>query len=107
MQGMRRGVVTLLLAGSVMMNGYQVLRILVTPQAGPLGALTRGSFHWIMCDDPGAQTRACFEDLGVDYLVTKESNRACPFFTKAKDSLHGIGFFGAGEERLTLWRFTQ
>jgi len=128
---MMRAVVILLLAASVSMNGYQLLRILAAPQpaptasqralsqwideqprtpvflstvAAPLGALTRGSFHWIMCDDLGEQTREYFNHLGVDYLVTTDSDRVCPFFTDVKESLEEIRSFGTGDKQLTLWR---
>ena len=131
---MTRAIVLILLAGSVVMNGYQVARVmaarhaeptegqhalgkwiddqprvplLLSAIAAPLGALTRGSFHWIACDDSGAQTRTYFKDLNVDYLVTLEPDRACPFFSEVKTSLHEVQSFGTADDRLTLWSFTE
>jgi hypothetical protein len=131
---MMRAGVMLCLGASALMNGHQLLRILAAPQpaptasqralsqwideqprtpvflstvAAPLGALTRGSFHWIMCDDLGGQTRAYFNHLGVDYLITADSDRVCPFFTDVKESLEEIRSFGTADKQLTLWRLSH
>ena len=78
--------------------------LFLSTAAAPLTAITGGRFHWMMCDDPGSQTRAYFRVVGVDYLVTTTADISCPFFVDFRNSLVEVRTFGTGPQRLTLWR---
>jgi hypothetical protein len=75
--------------------------------AAPLGAITRATYHWIRCDDPGSQTRKYFELFEIDYLVTTSRDRQCRFFTEVRNSFDEVRSFGEDGTSLTLWRFRR
>jgi hypothetical protein len=50
--------------------------LFLSTAATPLTAIAGGRFHWLMCDDPGSQTRAYFAVVGIEYLVTTAATSA-------------------------------
>lgn len=79
--------------------------VFVTTRPWALGALTRGLFHGVKCNQPATQTILYFQYVNVNYLITHSFDDNCRFFTGVKQNLKPIREFGNGSDKIIVWRY--
>jgi hypothetical protein len=75
---------------------------LLTTNPQILSTWSHAYFHWLLCTDESAQTRALLEKLPIDYLVVYDSQRDCTANRGLGDLLVVSHAFGEGPGRIWL-----
>jgi hypothetical protein len=78
--------------------------VFLTNHAWTLGAVTRGRFHQVSCNEQTTQMLVYFHSLQITHLITNDSDLKCQFYNAFKDSLILVKEFGEEPHQLTVWR---
>ena len=70
------------------------------------GAITRGRFHEVVCEESTTQMETYFRLKLADHVITFDDEH-CPFFTGVRDALEEVRTFGTGPDKITVWRLRQ
>jgi len=88
-------------------EGQDPQPVFATVHGYALGALTRGLFHVVECDESSEQMQVYVDRVGVDHLVARGSERDCGFVRNLSDRIEQVVQFGEGKAELVVWRVVR